>query len=516
MDENKLNMEQINVSSGITETTSTSASGKSKSTAIQLGFNVWTHNEIECPGDEVWYKFTPSTTGYYRIYTSGSLDTVGYLYDSNNNLLDDGDDEYSGLNYEITQRLTGGRTYYIKTVAYGNATGNFAIKLTNDIKISSLAIEEENVTVGRFREYQLTPIITPSYASNQNLFWESTDPSVVTVESSTGKITGAGEGWARVCAYAQDGSGKVACCEVTVNVLVDLVRTFPPELTLRVGEVDKLYASVYPPDADEQDYYWVSDDNEVAYVNHKGEVTAVGVGSTKVYALSTVDYSYATEECNLTVLPAIPVTGIVMCAGEHTMKVGDAETFTCDIYPSNASNKKVVWCSNNPQIARVDSITGKVTAVSPGETIITATTDDGGYVGDCLLKVKEYCGGSNYCDVTKHTMILQNDGYFVCSRCGYKVKSPELEDSDILSSDDYLKVFSCILFYSYLKILQESIPQNPNISEAQNIVLQLATEIRQKTLERRFPLNLSISIPKTYPNIMVAAIKNTYTGSPQP
>ena len=40
----------------------------------------------------------------------------------------------------------------------------------------------------------------------------------------------------------------------------------------------------------------------------------------------------------------------------------------------------------------------------------------------------EYCDGSNYRDVTKHKMVLQCDGYYVCSKCGYRVKSPELEE----------------------------------------------------------------------------------------
>ncbi len=60
-----------------------------------------------------------------------------------------------------------------------------------------------------------------------------------------------------------------------------------------------------------------------------------------------------------------------------------------------------------------------------------------------------YCGGSNYRDVTKHSMVLCDDGYYVCTRCGYSVKSPALQDKYILSDEDYHKVLSCYLSIPY-------------------------------------------------------------------
>ena len=60
-----------------------------------------------------------------------------------------------------------------------------------------------------------------------------------------------------------------------------------------------------------------------------------------------------------------------------------------------------------------------------------------------------YCGGSNYRDVTKHSMVLCDDGYYVCTRCGYSVKSPALQDKEILSDEDYYKVLSCYMSIPY-------------------------------------------------------------------
>ncbi len=108
-----------------------------------------------------------------------------------------------------------------------------------------------------------------------------------------------------------------------------------------------------------------------------------------------------------------------------------------------------------------------------------STTGSGG--STTTTRPINYCGGSNYRDVTKHNMILQSDGYYVCTRCGYRVKSPELEDRQILSKDDYLKVFSCLMFYAYLEVYKQKFPSVSSFTLSQNTAMQLATEIRQKS-----------------------------------
>ena len=69
---------------------------------------------------------------------------------------------------------------------------------------------------------------------------------------------------------------------------------------------------------------------------------------------------------------------------------------------------------------------------------------------ECTVTVViPYCGGDNYRDVTQHSMVLQSDGYYVCRNCGYRVKSPALQDKDILSDEDYYTVLSCYASIPY-------------------------------------------------------------------
>ena len=72
--------------------------------------------------------------------------------------------------------------------------------------------------------------------------------------------------------------------------------------------------------------------------------------------------------------PVIGVTSITLSETALTMVVGADETLKAEIEPEEASQVKVTWESSNENVATVSG--GKVTAVSVGKTIITATAGD--------------------------------------------------------------------------------------------------------------------------------------------
>ena len=63
----------------------------------------------------------------------------------------------------------------------------------------------------------LIAMVTPDDATNKSVTWTSSDESVATV-SETGIVTAVANGTATITATANDGSGKSATCEVTVNI----------------------------------------------------------------------------------------------------------------------------------------------------------------------------------------------------------------------------------------------------------------------------------------------------------
>ncbi len=69
-----------------------------------------------------------------------------------------------------------------------------------------------------------------------------------------------------------------------------------------------------------------------------------------------------------------------------TLNLGKTDTLTSKLSPSDATNKNVIWVSSKPDVAKVDA-NGKVTAVSCGTAMITASTADGGKTATCTVTV---------------------------------------------------------------------------------------------------------------------------------
>lgn len=83
---------------------------------------------------------------------------------------------------------------------------------------------------------------------------------------------------------------------------------------------------------------------------------------------------------------SIPVTGVSFPFREKQMYVGEEFTIECTVYPSDASNKAIVWLTTNESVATVDE-NGKIIAVGPGFATIRATTQNGGKVANCFINV---------------------------------------------------------------------------------------------------------------------------------
>ena len=82
----------------------------------------------------------------------------------------------------------------------------------------------------------------------------------------------------------------------------------------------------------------------------------------------------------------IDVKNIELNTSIMKIKKGKTSQVKPIITPSNATNKEVIWTSEDPSIATVDS-KGNITGVKGGTTKIVATTVDGGKVAKCLVTV---------------------------------------------------------------------------------------------------------------------------------
>lgn len=82
----------------------------------------------------------------------------------------------------------------------------------------------------------------------------------------------------------------------------------------------------------------------------------------------------------------IPVESIALDPTEVSLSKGQATLIRATITPDNATNKQIVWSSDNLHVASVNQ-TGIVTAAGGGTAIITATTRDLGFIAQCTIHV---------------------------------------------------------------------------------------------------------------------------------
>ncbi len=153
------------------------------------------------------------------------------------------------------------------------------------------------------------------------------------------------------------------------------------ELPLLKGATETLIATVVPSDATNKRVTWSSTNTAVATVEN-GIVTAVSGGNATI-KVTTEDGNH-TATCE--VLVTVPVTGVTFLQTELSLVKGATATLRATVAPSDATNKKITWSSNNTSIATVEN--GTVTAVSGGNATITVTTEDGNHTATCSVAVE--------------------------------------------------------------------------------------------------------------------------------
>ena len=167
------------------------------------------------------------------------------------------------------------------------------------------------------------------------------------------------------------------------TIRVTAVFPIPEKLTLKAGETEKLSYGVSPWNATNKAVYWTTSNAKVATVGTDGTVSAKGPGTANIIAISA-DNNNISGTCVVKVTAS--VTGVKIKEGDITVSAGQTKQLTAEVSPSDATNKNVTWASADKSIATVDK-DGKVTGVDEGETVITVTTEDGGYKAQCKVKV---------------------------------------------------------------------------------------------------------------------------------
>ncbi|MGN0396112.1 MAG: Ig-like domain-containing protein, partial [Coprococcus sp.] len=287
----------------------------------------------------------------------------------------------------------------IYVIFNGRAIGYVNLKCAQPVSNITLDNAEIELECGTYVEQEkkskkLTATVFPENATHKEVVWSSSDVKVARVNASDGTITAVGPGTATITCkskYGENYSEVTATCTVNVKQRVNTVALSTSKLSLFTDETVKLTPNVAPETAENKAVTWLSDDESIVTVDGEGNVHAVATGTAHITCTS-VDSPEAKAVCTVTVQPnasdiTLNYTSCELIMGssnyDDRMITLDA-TITSDT--TDVEYKKT-WTSSNTGIAKVSN-TGVVTAVAPGEAIITCSINSTKYA-TCRITVKQ-------------------------------------------------------------------------------------------------------------------------------
>lgn len=135
--------------------------------------------------------------------------------------------------------------------------------------------------------------------------WSSSDNTIVSINPTTGAVSGVKDGLATVIAVSIKDTNKKASSTITVkkaDVVEAITKITPKEAIIKVSETIRLDAKIQMSDGSvSPNVIWKSDNNSIALVSG-GLVTGISEGTTTITAIASGD-STKKASAKITILP---------------------------------------------------------------------------------------------------------------------------------------------------------------------------------------------------------------------
>jgi Arabinogalactan endo-1,4-beta-galactosidase len=320
------------------------------------------------------------------------------LFTNNGNALD-GTYAYLWRGKAISKPLGG-------ELAFSDNSASYAVTPSG---VTGVTMNDKSITIVKGKYKQLVATVAPAdKATNSNLIWISSNPSVATVNSA-GIVTGVGTGNATITVQTEEGSfTDISTVTVTPNTLAGSIILTDSQLSggsmsLIVDQQSKLKV-VLPPDATNKVVKLTSSDpsvlrflGEPVQTDQPGtlyqqtdvtpEVTLIAKrDGTSTVTVTAMDGSVS--QSFVVTVTKIPVDSVTLDATNVNLELNRTKQLNATVSPSNASFQSLKWTSSDEAVATVSG-TGLVTAIGLGNTTITVTTDDGAKTEQALVTVSD-------------------------------------------------------------------------------------------------------------------------------
>ena len=209
----------------------------------------------------------------------------------------------------LVSTTKGGTVVITATTNDNKLVAECEITVTVPVTGIDLSYHETTAYVGD--SFNMGYSFEPTNPTSIGVSWTTTDPDVATV-SESGEVTIVGVGSATITATTADG-GYTSSCVVNTEEYIDVegVVLEQTELTLRVGDTEKINASVLPLNATDPYISYVVPEGAEEYIemDEGGNITALKVGTV---AITVTAGGVEEKTCTVTILEeAYQVTWVV-------------------------------------------------------------------------------------------------------------------------------------------------------------------------------------------------------------
>ena len=279
---------------------------------------------------------------------------------------------------KIVAKAGGTCVIFVKTPNGASAYAN--VTVVQGVTGITISHSEATIRVGETLELEAT--IAPSTASEQGVTWASSKKDVATVDKK-GVVKGLSGGTTVITCTSDDGN-FIDHCILTVEEYVTEITLNNTYYKLGIGKTYNLVATISGEKATNKNVTWKSSNSKVVTVDKNGKIKGIKLGTATITVTAT-DGSGAEASCVVRVCKL--VTGIDLDVSYITLVQGKSYTIKATVSPASATYKTPLWSSDNTDVAIVDK-KGTVTALTPGNAIITASANDSsGVTSLCYVKV---------------------------------------------------------------------------------------------------------------------------------
>lgn len=258
--------------------------------------------------------------------------------------------------------------------------------------VESVSIEEDEILLMPDESKTIYANIYPESASCKEVSWVNGGRNYFDgskLYDGGYRLTGTRKGSGIITVITKDGE-KTATATVYVDDKATGIKLNKNALELPVNSEATLNAEVLPSDLIYKKVIWESSDESVASVKD-GIITAHNGGSCTITATS-VNGGFK-DTCEVNVI--VPVEGISV---NETAVVAQGQSIElgAEVFPENATNKKVLWQCEESDIISLDQLEDgqcRITGLKPGNAELCAITEDGGKTSVCSITVDEKATG---------------------------------------------------------------------------------------------------------------------------